>query len=202
LDSARRQLGVGSVRVVDDELKSLHRARFAAAHPAADRDRARRSGRRELHEAHLVAHAVVVVRVEPGLLGVERLRRVHVGAWDAHDRRRRRRTAGNGAQRPRPRPWAGACLALAGLVLSLLALAPAAQAAPFVTVRVTIDKVSAIDCFEGTVPITGGCTGAADFYPVVNIDGHEQTAKPIVDENTADPDPDWVFDQTVDVTKG
>jgi uncharacterized repeat protein (TIGR01451 family) len=98
---------------------------------------------------------------------------------------------------------AGARLALAAaLLFSLLALAPAAQAAPFVTVRVTIDKVSAIDCFEGTVPITGGCTGAADFYPVVNIDGREQTAKPIIDQNNADPDPDWVFDQTVDVTKG
>lgn len=88
------------------------------------------------------------------------------------------------------------------MLVALLAVTPAAQASPFVTVRVTIDKVSAIDCFEGTVPITGGCSGAADFYPNVWIDGHKQTRGEIADRNNADPDPDWGFDQTVSVTKG
>ena len=41
-------------------------------------------GRRELHEADLVADPVVVVGVEAGLLGVERLRAVDVRDGDRH----------------------------------------------------------------------------------------------------------------------
>ena len=51
--------------------------------------------------------------------------------------------------------------------------------------RVTIDKISAIDCFEGNTPF--GCSGAADFYTWVSIDGHEEKRGPIDDRNNADP---------------
>ena len=92
-----------------------------------------------------------------------------------------------------------ACL---GLVLGLFgATVPVAAAQATVTVRVTIDRVSAVDCFEGT--LLGGCLGAADFYGVVSIDGVElPPSSAIDDENNADPDPDWVFERQVDVGRG
>jgi len=93
-------------------------------------------------------------------------------------------------------------LACAAVVLALFAFAPASAAASFVTVRVTVDKISALDCFEGTVPFTDLCAGAADFYAIVSIDGHEQKLGPIKDDNNADPPSNWLFDQSVDVERG
>lgn len=88
------------------------------------------------------------------------------------------------------------------LGVSVVALpAPTLAATGTVTVRVTIDKVSALDCFEGSTPF--GCAGSADFYSVVTIDGVELPASsPIDDQNNADPNPDWVFERAVDATKG
>lgn len=96
----------------------------------------------------------------------------------------------------------GRWLAFAAALVALLAVAPAAQAAPHVTVRVTVDKISAIDCFEGTIPPTELCTGAADFYTWISIDGDEEKRGPISDRNNADPDPDWTVQRIVDVAKG
>jgi len=95
----------------------------------------------------------------------------------------------------------GLLVVVAGLLAGMLA-APAAKAAPgLVTVRVTIDKVSAGDCFEGT--FLGACLGAADFYSIVSIDGSEFPATGAIDdENNADPNPDWVFEKQVDITRG
>jgi hypothetical protein len=59
--------GAGGVGVGDDELQALHRPGLGLHDPGADRDRARRARRRELHEAHLVADPVVVVGVEADL---------------------------------------------------------------------------------------------------------------------------------------
>ena len=70
------------------------------------------------------------------------------------------------------------------VVACLLALSvgsDTAHAATSVTVRVTIDKISAIDCFEGE--FLGGCTGAADFYSIVTIDG--RTISSVSDLNAA-----------------
>src|SRR5205823_1516897 len=53
--------------------------------PRADCDRAPGARRRELHEAHLVAHLMVVVGVEPNLVDVERLRAVDVRHRHLHE---------------------------------------------------------------------------------------------------------------------
>jgi uncharacterized repeat protein (TIGR01451 family) len=95
-------------------------------------------------------------------------------------------------------------VAVPAALVALVATPRAASAAPQnVTVRVTVDKISAIDCFEGTDPLFGNCLGAADFYAIVTVDGNELPRQgPIADQNNADPDPDWVFDRSVDVTRG
>jgi uncharacterized repeat protein (TIGR01451 family) len=92
--------------------------------------------------------------------------------------------------------------ASAALLVPAFGAPPPAVAVPgLVTVRVTIDKVSAIDCFEGT--IAGECMGRADFYAVVTIDGAElPQSETIDDENNADPSPDWVFERAIDIARG
>jgi len=89
LDLADVQAPLGEVRtrgldVGNDELHALHRARLGVRESLPDRDRAVRAGRRELHEANLVADRVVVVGVEADLL-VERLRAIHVGHGDRNE---------------------------------------------------------------------------------------------------------------------
>jgi hypothetical protein len=80
-------------------------------------------------------------------------------------------------------------------VLAALAFAPAAQAQPGITVRVTIDKVEAIDGFEGG--------GEADFYSIVSFDGVPGAVQgPIANDNTADPNPDWIFGFGTDAARG
>ncbi len=76
---------MGPLDVGDHHLHPLHRAGLGLRHAQPDRDRARGAGRRELDEAHLVAHPVVVVDGEPDLLGVERLRAIHVGDGNGHE---------------------------------------------------------------------------------------------------------------------
>ena len=93
-------------------------------------------------------------------------------------------------------------VAVAGLAAIPLGSPPAAKAAPsLVTVRVTIGKVEAQDCFEGT--FLGGCLGDPDFYAVVAIGDMEfPRTDAIDDQGTADPNPDWVFERQVDPTSG
>src|SRR5215218_412320 len=86
LDAALEQLGARPLDVGDDELQPLHRPGRSIGDPLADGDRAGRPARRELDEAQPVAHAVVLVGVEAGLLGVEGLRAVHVGHGDGDER--------------------------------------------------------------------------------------------------------------------
>ena len=88
----------------------------------------------------------------------------------------------------------------AALISGALGAPQTAEAAPgLVTVRVTIDRVSAVDCFEGT--LFGACLGEADFYAVASIDGFEfPETDDVEDENNADPNPDWVFERQVDLT--
>lgn len=88
-------------------------------------------------------------------------------------------------------------LAAAMVMATLVVIAPpAAVAAPLpVTVRVTIEEVRAIDCFEGTV--LGGCLGAADFYSLVRLGSDPESQSATIDDNN-DPHPNWVFQTTVD----
>src|ERR1700732_4638157 len=71
--SACEQVLAGAVGVLDDQLQPADRARLHLMDAARQRDRAGGTGRRQLDEAHLVAHLMVLVGVEAGLLGVERL---------------------------------------------------------------------------------------------------------------------------------
>ena len=78
---ARRASARAASASVDDHLQALDRARRRPSRQAlADRDRAGRAGRGQLHEADLVADGVVVVGVEADLVDVERLRAVDVRA--------------------------------------------------------------------------------------------------------------------------
>ena len=83
-DTAFAEECPGGVSVVDDHLKALERARGALDQAGADGDRARRPGRSQLHEAQFVAHRHVVVDDEADLIGVERLRPLHVRDGNEH----------------------------------------------------------------------------------------------------------------------
>src|SRR5437667_2137120 len=69
LDPALDELRTRGVDVRDDQLQALHGARPHVAKPSPQGDRASRPGRRELDEANLIADLVVMVRMEPGLVG-------------------------------------------------------------------------------------------------------------------------------------
>ncbi len=84
IDPAALELGARRFDVGDDELEAGDRPRLRAAHSLAERDRTRRTGRRHLDEADLVADDMVVVGVEAGLL-VERLGPVDVGNRDGDE---------------------------------------------------------------------------------------------------------------------
>ena len=82
LDAAAGRARRARPRCRHDELQALDRAGLGLGDARADRDRAGRAGRRELHEAQVLVDLVVVVGVEAGLVDVERLRAVDVG--DGH----------------------------------------------------------------------------------------------------------------------
>jgi hypothetical protein len=66
-----------------------------------------------------------------------------------------------------------------------------AAPASAVNVRLTIDAVDAIDCFDATLGF--GC-GDADFYPVVHVNGGpEQVGPEVTDDNNPRP-ADWRFE--------
>src|ERR1700680_497995 len=82
INPAFEELFPGGVGIVYDQLQPLDRAGLHPVNAARQRDRARRTRWRQLHEAHLVADLMVVFGVEPGALGVERLGPVNVGDRD------------------------------------------------------------------------------------------------------------------------
>jgi len=89
-------------------------------------------------------------------------------------------------------------LALTILLSGLLGAVPTpqarAQATPAtVTVRLTIDSVTAIDGFEGG--------GSADFFPKVHLNGGpEEKRDPVVDDDDVNPAPaDWHFETDVNI---
>src|SRR5918997_7172254 len=76
--SPLEELRARGVYVRDDHLHTLDGAGLRLRDPRPYCDRAGRPGRRQLHEANLVADPVIVVGVEAGLFSVEGLRPVHV----------------------------------------------------------------------------------------------------------------------------
>ena len=87
-------------------------------------------------------------------------------------------------------------LALLASALAVLATSPATMAAANpVTVRVTIEEVRAVDCFEGTA--FGACLGNADFYSFVTLGSDAGVQGPTADDDN-DPHPNWQFETTVD----
>src|SRR6266508_2175351 len=89
-------------------------------------------------------------------------------------------------------------LALTILLSGLLGALPAprahAQATPAtVTVRLTIDSVTAVDGFEGG--------GAADFFPKVHLNGGpEEKRDAVIDDDDVNPAPaDWQFNTDVSI---
>src|SRR3954453_17528300 len=66
------------VDIGDDDLHALYRPRLGVGDAATERDRARRTRRRELYESDVVAHLVIVVGVEADLLDVKGLRAIDV----------------------------------------------------------------------------------------------------------------------------
>ena len=83
LDPSPGEFGTDLVGVGDDHLEVVQRARRERGQPFADGDRAARAGRRELHEADVVADRVVLIGVESDA-HVEVLGTVDVGDRHGH----------------------------------------------------------------------------------------------------------------------
>jgi hypothetical protein len=74
---------MGCLDVVNCELGTLERpGGDATTQPGAEHDRAGGSGRCQLHDAEVLAGAVVDINLESGLLGVEGLGAVHIRDGD------------------------------------------------------------------------------------------------------------------------
>jgi hypothetical protein len=73
------QTSPGALDVGDDELQALQHPQRHVQDPGAQVDRAARSGRSQLDEAHPVAELGIEVDAEADLLAVEGLRAIHVG---------------------------------------------------------------------------------------------------------------------------
>src|SRR5579859_1692031 len=78
------QLRMRGVNIGDHHLQTTHGAWRGIRDAFAERNRAGRAGRRQLHEAQRLAHTLIMIRMEPYLLDVERLRAVHIRHWDDH----------------------------------------------------------------------------------------------------------------------
>jgi len=77
------------------------------------------------------------------------------------------------------------------LAVALTALAPAsgrAEAAPEVTIKVTIQRIKGLDCFE---ELLWGCHSAPDFYAKITIDNVLVFTSSTVN-NRSDLSPNWV----------
>ncbi|HEU5003114.1 MAG TPA: CARDB domain-containing protein [Actinomycetota bacterium] len=80
-----------------------------------------------------------------------------------------------------------------------LVVAPPVSAAPYSdTVRVTIQQVDAITCFD---PAVVTCN-AADFYPVVHIDGQDFGGDSLQIDDQDHIQPNWQFSKSVDLSRG
>jgi hypothetical protein len=77
VDTAPLEVGVGFVGVGHHDLHAADRTWRRVGDTLADRDRARRAGRGELHEAQLGCDPVIVIEGEPGA-NVELLRPIDV----------------------------------------------------------------------------------------------------------------------------
>jgi hypothetical protein len=75
----RDELSPGGLDIGHHALPALLRARRHRSDPGAQHDGSRAPGRGELHEPQRVADRVIVVRVEAGLLQVERVGAVDIG---------------------------------------------------------------------------------------------------------------------------
>src|SRR5207237_10103066 len=82
--AALDELIAGGDDVRYNEMQAAHRAGLRIGDADADGDRAGRPGRVELDDAERVAHLVVDVHLEAGLLAVELLRVVDVGDRDEY----------------------------------------------------------------------------------------------------------------------
>ncbi len=89
-----------------------------------------------------------------------------------------------------------ACFLITFLASPVGSISKAASAqAPQVTVRVTIERVRALNCFDNEIPFA--CAGDPDFYAVVTIDGEEfPKTEEISDES--DISPNWEFSRETD----
>src|SRR3954447_23071136 len=85
IDAAFDELRAGGLDVADDEVQPLERPWRRGTDAIADRDRARRAGRRHLYVSEVVAGPVVDVEAEAQLVGVEVLRAVDVRGGDDHE---------------------------------------------------------------------------------------------------------------------
>ena len=84
LDPAPDEFGARGVYVRDHQLETPDRPRPHVGDAGADRDRAGRSGRRQLDESKPLSHRDVDVGVEAGPLGIEGLGAVDVGYGDGY----------------------------------------------------------------------------------------------------------------------
>src|SRR4051794_23195144 len=71
-----------------------------------------------------------------------------------------------------------------------------------VIVRLTVERVRALDCVDETLGIA--CGSGADFYAVVQIDDQEFDNKPANDlfEDQDDITPNWEFSKPINVARG
>lgn len=97
------------------------------------------------------------------------------------------------------RPWVPVALAIGIAATAVVALPQPASAVPM-TVRVTIERIRALEGFEG---FPGG---SADFYAVVTIDGQEFDNEDTPDSDNQEDDddisPNWEFSRAVDHSRG
>ena len=84
LDAAPDEFCARGVYVRDHQLETPDRPRPHVGDAGADRDRAGRSGRRQLDESKPLSHGDVDVGVEAGPLGIEGLGAVDVGYGDGY----------------------------------------------------------------------------------------------------------------------
>lgn len=84
--------------------------------------------------------------------------------------------------------------------LSLVTASPVSAAPYSDTVRVTIQRVDALSCFDPTLGVA--CGSGADFYPQVTIDGQEFGNDSLQIEDTDHITPNWQFSKQVDLSRG
>ena len=95
VDAVSDELGARGLDVIDDEERSLNRARHGRREPLAEHDGARRAGRRHLHHPPVVTGGEIGVQPPPQAL-VEALGAIDVGHRNDDDLELRREVPGLG----------------------------------------------------------------------------------------------------------